>query len=99
VRHDPPVSPPCRARSAWLFAKNAAKVGGIGASKKPKPAKLLALGRNGKFPASVVPGGVKGTPGTEGARGPAGPVGPQGPPGTVGPRGPNVFCVGNLRRR
>lgn len=70
-----------------LFAKNAAKVGGIGASKKPKPGKLLALGRNGKFPASVLPGGVKGPPGTEGARGPAGPVGPQGPPGTLGPRG------------
>jgi hypothetical protein len=28
-----------------LFAKNAAKVGGIGASKKPKPGKLLPLGK------------------------------------------------------
>ena len=36
-----------------LFAKNAAKVGGIGASKKPKAGKLLPLGKNGKFPASV----------------------------------------------
>jgi hypothetical protein len=70
-----------------LFAKNAAKVGGIGASKKPKAGKLLPLGKNGKFPASVVPGAVKGPPGAEGARGPAGPVGPQGAPGSIGPRG------------
>jgi Collagen triple helix repeat (20 copies) len=70
-----------------LFAKNAAKVGGIGASKKPKAGKLLPLGKNGKFPAAVLPGGVKGPPGAEGARGPAGPVGPQGPAGNLGPRG------------
>jgi hypothetical protein len=70
-----------------LFAKNAAKVGGIGASKKPKAGKLLPLGKNGKFPASVVPGAVKAPPGAEGARGPAGPVGPQGAPGSIGPRG------------
>jgi hypothetical protein len=71
-----------------LYAKNAAKVGGIAASKKPKPGKLVPLGRNGKFPASVFPGGVKGPPGAEGARGPAGPAGPQGPVGSLGPRGP-----------
>jgi hypothetical protein len=35
-----------------LFAKNAAKVGGIAASKKPKAGKLLPLGKNGKLPAS-----------------------------------------------
>ena len=70
-----------------LFAKNAAKVGGIGSSKKPKAGKLLPLGKNGKFPASVLPGTVKGPPGAEGARGPAGPVGPQGAPGSIGPRG------------
>jgi predicted regulator of Ras-like GTPase activity (Roadblock/LC7/MglB family) len=70
-----------------LYAKNAAKVGGIGASKKPKAGKLLPLGKNGKFPASVLPGAVKGLPGAEGARGPAGPVGPQGAPGSIGPRG------------
>jgi Collagen triple helix repeat (20 copies) len=70
-----------------LFAKNAAKVGGIGASKKPKAGKLLPLGKNGRFPASVLPGTVKGPPGAEGARGPAGPVGPQGAPGSIGPRG------------
>ncbi len=71
-----------------LYAKNAAKVGGIAASKKPRPGKLVPLGRNGKFPASVFPGGVKGPPGAEGARGPAGPAGPQGPVGSLGPRGP-----------
>ena len=70
-----------------LFAKNAAKVSGIGASKKPRAGKLLPLGKNGKFPASVLPGTVKGPPGAEGARGPAGPVGPQGAPGSIGARG------------
>jgi hypothetical protein len=65
-----------------LFAKNAAKVGAIGASKKPKAGKLLPLGKNGKFPASVLPGGVKGPPGAEGARGPAAPSGRRGPPAT-----------------
>ena len=70
-----------------LFARNAAKVGGIGASKRPRAGKLLPLGKNGKFPASVLPGTVKGPPGAEGARGPAGPVGPQGAPGSIGPRG------------
>jgi hypothetical protein len=78
-----------------LFAKNAAKVGGITASKKPKPGKLLPLGKNGKFPASVLPAAT-GT-GPEGARGPAGPAGPQGAQGlqglkgnkgTTGPAGP-----------
>ena len=56
-----------------LFAKNAGKVGGITASKKPKPGKLLPLGKNGKFPASVLP--VATGTGPEGARGPAGPAG------------------------
>ena len=69
-----------------LFAKNAGKVGGIGASKKPKAGKLLPLGRNGKFPASVLPVGLQGPPGREGARGPAGPAGPQGA-GGLGPKG------------
>ena len=70
-----------------LFAKNAGKVGGIGASKKPKAGKLLALGKNGKFPASVLPGGVRGPAGPEGAQGPAGPAGPQGQQGLVGQKG------------
>src|SRR3954447_1207277 len=73
-----------------LFAKNAAKVGGIAASKTPKAGKLLALGKNGKFPASVLPvstQGPMGPAGPEGARGPAGAVGPQGAQGTQGFRG------------
>jgi predicted regulator of Ras-like GTPase activity (Roadblock/LC7/MglB family) len=85
------TSPGIAARGAAvrvaLFAKNAAKVGGIGASKKPKAGKLLPLGKNGKFPASVLPAGLKGPAGQEGARGPAGPIGPQGPQGSLGPRG------------
>jgi hypothetical protein len=70
-----------------LYAKNAGKVGGIAASKKPKPGKLVPLGKNGKFPASVLPGGVRGPAGPEGARGPAGPAGPQGAAGARGPVG------------
>ena len=73
-----------------LFAKNAAKVSGIAASKKPKAGKLLPLGKNGKFPASVLPvkvQGPMGPAGAEGARGPAGSVGPQGAQGIQGLRG------------
>jgi len=73
-----------------LFAKNAAKVGGIAASKKPKAGKLLPLGKNGKFPASVLPFAVRGPAGPagpEGARGPAGSAGPQGSQGIQGLRG------------
>ncbi len=73
-----------------LFAKNAAKVSGIAASKKPKAGKLLPLGKNGKFPASVLPvkvQGPMGPAGPEGARGPAGSVGPQGAQGIQGLRG------------
>ena len=81
-----------------LFAKNAAKVGGIGASKKPKAGKLLPLGRNGKFPASVLPVGLQGPPGREGARGPAGPAGPQGA-GGIGPKGNRGSTVLGAARR
>jgi predicted regulator of Ras-like GTPase activity (Roadblock/LC7/MglB family) len=70
-----------------LFAKNAAKVGGIAASKKPRAGKLLPLGKNGKFPASVLPVALQGPAGPEGARGPAGPAGPQGAQGIQGLRG------------
>lgn len=70
-----------------LFAKNSGKVGGFAASKKPKAGKLLPLGKNGKFPASVFPGGGRGPIGPEGARGPAGPIGPQGPQGVKGAQG------------
>jgi hypothetical protein len=70
-----------------LFARNAAKVSGIAASKKPKAGRLLPLGRNGKFPASVLPVAVQGPAGPEGARGPAGPAGPQGAQGIQGLKG------------
>jgi hypothetical protein len=35
-------------------AKNSARVGGIAASRQPRPGRLLALGRDGRFPASVL---------------------------------------------
>jgi hypothetical protein len=86
-------------RTVASFAKNAGAVNGVKASRKPLPGRLLALGRNGKFPASVVPvargargaDGAQGPRGAEGAQGPAGlpgPTGPAGPPGPPGPSGP-----------
>lgn len=71
-----------------LFAHNADKVDGIHASRTPRAGKLLALGRNRKFPASVVPAGPVGPAGPEGPAGPDGPAGPQGPEGPAGPQGP-----------
>jgi Head domain of trimeric autotransporter adhesin/Chaperone of endosialidase len=60
-------------------AKNASRVNGLKASKTPKKGQLLALDKNGKFPASVLPANVFG----QGAPGPVGPAGPQGATGTV----------------
>jgi hypothetical protein len=57
-----------------LFANNAGAVGGIRASAKPLPNRLLPLGADGKYPASVLPLT-------------AGPQGPQGPPGARGAKG------------
>ncbi len=55
------------------FAKNAGAVNGLKASKRPRAGWLVALGKGGKFPASV---------------GQVGPAGPQGPPGlSNGPAG------------
>lgn len=91
-----------------LFAKNAAKVGGIGASKKPKAGKLLPLGKNGKFPASVLPAskggpagpqGPQGFPGQKGAKGATGPAGLRGATGPQGPGGaPGGVGLLNLGR-
>ena len=86
-------------RSVASFARNAGAVNGIKASRKPVPGRLLPLGRNRKFPSSVVPtmrgarggDGVQGPKGTDGAAGPAGapgPAGPAGPPGPPGVPGP-----------
>jgi Collagen triple helix repeat (20 copies) len=72
-----------------LFAKNADKVDGIHASRKPKAGFLFPLGRNGKFPSRVIPEvTVVGLEGPQGPRGPAGPAGPQGPKGDPGAAGP-----------
>lgn len=72
-----------------LFAANADRVDGIHASKKAKPGALVPLGKNKKFPASVIPTvrGARGPAGATGPAGPAGPAGPQGPRGLQGPKG------------
>jgi hypothetical protein len=79
------------ARSAD-YARNAGAVNGIKASRKPKPNKLLALNKKGKFPISVLPGGgttieIEGPQGPPGPAGPKGDRGPAGPPGPAGPAG------------
>lgn len=73
-----------------LFAQNAGKVNGIGASRSPKPGRLVPLRANGKFPDKVIPVQVvaDGPPGPKGDRGPQGLPGPQGPTGPAGPPGP-----------
>jgi hypothetical protein len=55
-----------------LFAANADKVDGFHASRVPRANRLLPLGRNGKFPASVVPAGPQGPQGIQGPQGLAG---------------------------
>ena len=80
-------------RTVASFARNAGAVNGIKASRKPVPGRLLPLGRNGKFPSSVVPvaRGARGADGVQGPRGPdgaAGSAGAQGPAGHAGPPGP-----------
>jgi hypothetical protein len=75
-----------------LFAKNSGKINGLAASKAPKPGRLLPLGKNGKFPASVVPtfvgpAGPKGDTGPQGPKGDPGPQGSKGDPGGPGPKG------------
>ncbi len=52
-----------------LFAKDAGSVNGIKASRKAKPGRLVALGADGTFPASIMPAGASGS---------AGPPGPMG---------------------
>jgi hypothetical protein len=69
-----------------LFAKNAGKLNGLKASKTPRPGRLLPLGRDGRFPASVVPAAV-GPAGSAGDQGPQGPKGDKGDPGLKGPKG------------
>jgi hypothetical protein len=78
-----------------LFAKkagNSTRVGGIAASRTPKAGKLLPLGKDGRFPSSVLPAASLAASsttsrGTDGATGPAGPAGPAGPTGPAGQDG------------
>lgn len=60
---------PAEATRAVKKAINADKVNGIAASAAPSPGKLLPLGPDGKFPASVVPTGPRGPRGAEGPKG------------------------------
>jgi hypothetical protein len=83
---------PLAGSAKGIFAANADKIDGIHASKTVKPGKLLPLGVNGKFPASVVPTvrgprGATGPAGPTGSAGGTGATGPQGLPGPMGPRG------------
>ena len=97
------ASPAGRAagRTVAAFAKNAGAVNGIRASRKPVPGRLVPLGRNGKFPASVMAvargargaDGPAGPPGVTGARGPSGPPGQAGSIGPAGPPGPGAQRV------
>ena len=66
------------------YAKNAGAVNGIKASKLPKPGRLVPLGPDGKFPASVGLAGPQGPQGLKGAKGDKGDTGPQGPAGLSG---------------
>lgn len=71
-------------------ARNADSVNWISASRKPQPGKLLALGKNGKFPARVIPTsaqGVKGEAGSPGTRGETGAAGDDGATGAQGDDG------------
>jgi hypothetical protein len=80
------------------FAKNAGAVNGIKASKQPRPGRLLPLGPDGKFPASVGlagPQGPKGPKGEKGDTGEAGAQGPAGTPGTPGISGWGYHVVGH----
>jgi hypothetical protein len=66
------------------FARNAGKVDGIDASRRPRAGYLLALGKNKKFPASVGAVGPAGPAGPKGDKGDKGDAGPQGLPGVSG---------------
>jgi hypothetical protein len=69
------------------YAKNAGAVNGIKASKLPKPGRLVPLGPDGKFPASVGLAGPQGPQGLKGPKGDKGDTGPQGTAGTSGVTG------------
>jgi hypothetical protein len=67
-----PIAEAARSVPRALFASNADRVDGFHASRVPRANRLLPLGRNGKFPASVVPAGPPGIQGPQGLQGVAG---------------------------
>jgi hypothetical protein len=69
------------------YARNAGAVSGIKASRLPKPGRLVPLGPDGKFPASVGLAGPQGPQGLKGPKGDKGDTGPQGAAGTNGVSG------------
>jgi hypothetical protein len=73
-----------------LFAKNAGKVDGLSASRTPRPGQLVALGPNGKLPASVLPAVPQAPPGPPG---PPGPAGDRGLPGLAGEPGKDAAVL------
>jgi hypothetical protein len=72
------VDPVVKRAKVANYAINAGAVDGIKASKLPIAGRLVALGPDGKFPASI---GMAGPQGPAGSPGPQGKTGPQGPPG------------------
>src|SRR5215212_7113855 len=75
------------------YATNAGAVGGIKAYRKPHANALVATGKDGKLPDSVIPiqiefEGPQGPPGPKGDKGDRGDPGPTGSPGQQGPSGP-----------
>jgi len=77
------------AKSLFVFAANSDKVDSIHAAKTPTAGALLALNKNAKFPASVIPTvtGPQGVAGAQGATGETGATGAQGPKGDTGATG------------
>jgi hypothetical protein len=89
------VVPPLAAHAKKAdFATNAGAVSGLKASKSAHPGWLVALGDDGKLPASVIGAAAQGTKGDKGDPGPAGPkgatgaTGAKGATGAAGPTGP-----------
>ncbi len=83
--------------AAGAMVSNSDRVDGFHASTKPKPMKLLALNKSGKFPASVLtfnrgPTGRAGAKGDTGATGPAGVKGDTGAQGAIGPSDALAVC-------
>ena len=68
-------------------ARNAKRVDGFSAAKRPKPNKLLVLNKRGRVPGKALPKALKRPSDTPGPQGEPGPAGPQGEPGPAGPQG------------